>query len=58
MRDNIMYTLRDKTDGCYLWNSKKLKDAKLYKTPTYLNKLLQYSGYSNYELVQIELKIV
>lgn len=56
MKDNIMYTLRNKTTGDYL-GYKRLKDAQLYKTPTYLNKLLNYGTYADYELVTIELKV-
>lgn len=54
MNDNIMYTLRNKTTGDFLGSNSRIKDAKLYKTKGYLNKLLIYT---DYELVTVELKI-
>lgn len=57
MRDNYMYTLRNKSTGNFLYSCSNIKDAKLYKTKTYLSKLLTYKNYSDFELVVVELNV-
>lgn len=57
MRDNILYTLRNKVTKELIGTKLNNKNY-LYLTTKYLKSLLKgHSNYQDYEIVQVELKI-